>query len=66
MTYKEWIEEQKKLWIGAKVRYHGNIYTVVDVDYNGGLLIDKKGQFTDTTAVDKWHLESVISYPYEA
>ncbi len=29
--------------------YENKKYTVVDVDYNGTLLIDKKARFTDTT-----------------
>lgn len=52
--YKKWIEEQREKWIGEKVIYEGREYTVIDVDYNGGLLIDKKAQFTDTTAVPMW------------
>lgn len=49
--YSIWIAEQKKKWIGKKVTYEGEQYTVIGVDYNGGLLIDKKAQFTETTAV---------------
>lgn len=49
--YKQWIEEQRKAWVGKKVIFEGEKYTVVDVDYNGALLIDKKAQFTETTAV---------------
>lgn len=52
--YKEWIAEKRKEWIGKKVIYEGNEYTVVDVDYNGALLINKLAQFTDTTAVAMW------------
>ena len=37
--------------IGMKVKYAGEDYTIVDVDYNGGLLIDKPAQFTETTAI---------------
>ena len=50
-TYKEYIEELKKKWIGKIVIYENKKYKVVDVDYNGMLLIDKKVRFTDTTAV---------------
>lgn len=52
--YKRWIQEQRDRWIGQKVIYEGAEYTVVDVDYNGGLLIDKPAEFTDTTAVPMW------------
>ena len=51
-TYREWIENLRMEWNGAEVLYEGIKYRVVDVDYNGALLIDKKAQFTDTTAVD--------------
>ncbi len=52
--YRDWIAEKKNEWIGKRVSYDGNQYTVVDVDYNGALLIDKPARFTDTTAVEMW------------
>ena len=52
--YKDWIAELRKKWIGMTVTYEGKQYKVVDVDYNGCLLINKKAQFTDTTAVAQW------------
>ena len=51
MTYGEYIENMKREWTGRTVRYEGKEYTVVDVDYNGGLLINKPARFTETTAV---------------
>lgn len=56
-TYKEWIEEMKAEWIGKKVIFEDQAYTVVDVDYNGALLIDKSARFTDTTAVGTWMVD---------
>ena len=50
-TYKEWIEKLKDQWIGEKVIFENKQHTVVDVDYNGTLLINKKARMTDTTAV---------------
>ena len=50
-TWKNCIEEMKKKWIGKKVIFEEEQHTVVDVDYNGSLLIDKKARMTDTTAV---------------
>ena len=50
-TWKNYIEEMRKEWIGRIVKFDGIEYTVVDVDYNGSLMIDKKARFTDTTAV---------------
>lgn len=51
MTYKEYIEELKAKWIDKPYEYDGKTYTVVDIDYNGAILIDKPAEFTDTTAV---------------
>lgn len=50
-TYKEYIEKLKSEWIGKEVVYENEKHRVVDVDYNGMLLIDKKARMTDTTAV---------------
>lgn len=50
-TYREWIEKLKDQWIGEKVIFGNKQYTVIDVDYNGALLINKKARMTDTTAV---------------
>ena len=51
MTWKEFIEKERKKYIGRKVEYEDKIYTVVDVDYNGVILIDKHGEFTPDTAI---------------
>lgn len=51
-TYREYINRLKSKWVGKTIIYDNKKYNVVDVDYNGMLLIDKKAQFTDTTAVD--------------
>lgn len=52
-SYKEYIEAKRNAWIGKKVMFEGQPYTVLDVDYNGGLLIDKADQFKKDTAVDE-------------
>lgn len=57
MSYKEYIQCMKKEWVGETVKFHGGKYKVIDVDYNGALLIDKKAEFTDTTAVDPAQLD---------
>ena len=49
--WKDYIARLKKEWIGKKVYFENLIYTIVDVDYNGVLHIDKKSQHNDTTAV---------------
>lgn len=51
MTWREFIEKERKKYIGRKVKYEDKIYTVVDVDYNGVILIDKHGDFTPETAI---------------
>ena len=51
MTYREWIESLRAKWIGQTVIYEGEKHTVIDVDYNGYLLIDKPAEFTETTAI---------------
>lgn len=58
-TYKEYIEKLKKKWIGKTVIYENKKYKVVDVDYNGMLLIDKKARYTDTTAVSALTVKEV-------
>ena len=37
-TYREWIEKLKDQWIGKKVIFENEQYTVVDVDYNLSLI----------------------------
>lgn len=50
-TWREYINKLKQEWTGKSVIYENKKYNVVDVDYNGFLLIDKKAIHTDTTAV---------------
>lgn len=58
-TYREYIEGKRKEWIGKKVMYEGEVYTVADVDYNGSPMIDKKARFTETTAVSESMVQTV-------
>ena len=51
MTYSEGIEAMRRQWRDRKVEYDGKIYSVLDVDYNGALLIDRPDEFKATTAV---------------
>ena len=57
MDYKQYIQNLKDEWIGKTVSFEGSSYTVVDVDYNGGLAINKKAEYTDTTIVGIWQLD---------
>ena len=56
-TYREWIGKLKAEWIGKEVIYENNKYKVVDIDYNGLLLINKKAKHTETTAVATHHVK---------
>lgn len=51
MTYREGIEAMRRQWRDREVIFEGAVYTVLDVDYNGALLIDKPDEFKATTAV---------------
>ena len=59
MDYRDWIKAMKEDWIGAHVVFDGYEYTVVDVDYNGALMIDKPARFTETTAVSKFAVKRI-------
>ena len=58
-TYREWIESLKNEWIGKEVLYEGKKYNVVDVDYNGFLLINRKAIHTGTTAVAIYDVKKI-------
>lgn len=50
MAWKDYIRELKKKWLGKQVRFEGSIYTVVDVDCNGVLHINRPTEHNKTTA----------------
>lgn len=54
MAYRDTIEAMRREWTGKEVTFEGKKYTVVDVDYNVALLINKPARFTETTAVGTW------------
>lgn len=55
--YRDYIENKRREWKGKTVSYEDKQYKVVDVDYNGALLIDKPARFTDTTAIEEFMLD---------
>lgn len=64
-TWRNYIEELKKKWIGQKVIFENVSYNVVDVDMNGLLLIDKKTYYCEsytskTTAIETWKVENGV------
>ena len=50
-TYSEYIQHLKQRYIGKNVEINGQIYQVVDIDYNANAIINKPSFFTDTTSV---------------
>lgn len=50
-TWREYITELRAKWIGARVKYDGKVYRIVEVDYNGVLHINKPSEYNETTAV---------------
>lgn len=54
-TWKEYIDDSKNALEGKKIEYHGDIYTVAAVDYNGMVHIDKPSEHNETTAVYSIH-----------
>lgn len=59
MTYREWIEEMIQKWVGREVKYLDRWHRVLDVDYNGCLLIDLPTEFTSDTAIGAHMVEDV-------
>lgn len=57
MTWAEYIAKLRAEWNGRKVIYQGEQHTVVDVDYNGGLLIDRETMYNKTTAIAPYMLD---------
>lgn len=47
-TWSEYIADLKQKWIGKAVLFQGQQYIVVDIDYNGCLLIDKEHYYHET------------------
>lgn len=66
MTYRESIEAMRREWRDRKVIFEGAVYTVLDVDYNGALLIDKSDEFKATTAVSTSMVKLVDEQPGKA
>lgn len=57
MDWKDRIAELRAEWTGRKVIYQGEQHTVVDVDYNGALLIDRETVYNKTTAIAPYMLD---------
>lgn len=62
MAYRDLIEKERREWIGKTVSYHGEKYLVMDVDYNGSLMINKSADYTDTTAISKFDIDMYEVY----
>ena len=57
MDWKDRIAQLHVEWNGRKVIYQGEQHTVVDVDYNGALLIDRETMYNKTTAIEPYMLD---------
>jgi len=57
MDWKDRIAQLRVEWNGRKVIYHGEQHTVVGVDYNGALLIDRETMYNKTTAIAPYMLD---------
>ena len=51
MTWKEYVKELEKKYVGVKAYWNGKLYTIVKIDYNGVLHIDLPNEYNQTTAV---------------
>ena len=57
--YQEYMRSFYAKYIGARVRYNGRFYKVIDVDYNGFLLINLPTDHAETTAVSMNEIKEV-------
>ena len=57
MDWKDRIAQLRVEWNGRKVIYQGEQHTVVDVDYNGALLIVRETMYNKTTAIEPYMLD---------
>lgn len=57
MDWKDYIAQLRVEWNGRKVIYQGEQHTVVDVDYNGALLIDRETMYNKATAIAPYMLD---------
>ena len=55
MAYRDWIEQLKNEFVGKQVMYEGKVYTIIKVDYNGIIHINKPSAHNETTAVYEPH-----------
>ena len=51
MSFSAWVKTLANEFVGKKVQYEGKIYTIVKVDSNGLIHIDKPSMYNTTTAV---------------
>ena len=58
--YQEYLRSFYAKYIGARVRYNGLFYDVIDVDYNGFLLLNLPTDHAETTAVSLNDITEVI------
>jgi len=57
--WSDFIKEKKQKWVGEVVIFDHKPFSVVDVDMNGALKINKASQFNETTAVSESDVKRV-------
>ena len=60
-TYAQYIKNLRERWIGKTVIYNNGVsYKVVDVDYNGAILIDRPTELKKDTAIEEWKIQNGV------
>ena len=62
MLYKDYVQSLRDKFIGAVVYYDGERHTVVDVDYNGALLIDRPASINSALS---WQRPGLLAWSRE-
>lgn len=60
MSYRDLVEQERREYIGRDVIYKGERHKIVDVDWNGAIMIDLKARFTETTALYRFDKDLII------
>ena len=56
---KTFYDQMREKWMGKTVMYRGEWHTVVDVDHNGGILIDLADSVKNNTAIKPSDIEAI-------
>lgn len=56
---KTFYDQMREKWVGKTIMYRGEWHTVVDVDHNGGILIDLADSVKNDTAIKPSDIEAI-------